>query len=217
MLKRIIGLLLSGCMISSVISVAAEGSAKNSESYEVLSKMKIVEKDSQEYMTRAEFAQAIYNVKNFAIEKGADTTWSDNFFGDIADQFEIIEDKETQHKFSDVDPFDKYTIAIDELVNTGIMRGVGEGRFAPERNVKNIEVIKTLLDFMGYTAMANIQGGYPNGYLTVATEIGVSDGINTNVSAMATVSDVARAIYNSFDVKNHVSWVWRRWHGNCNK
>ena len=78
----------------------------------------------------------------FAIEKGADTTWSDNFFGDVADQFEIIEDKEAEHKFSDVDPFDQYTEAIDELVNTGIMRGVGDGKFAPERNVKTIEVIK---------------------------------------------------------------------------
>ena len=141
MLKRIMGLLLSGCMISSLISVAAEGSVKNAESYEVLSKMKIVEKGIEERMTRAEFAQTIYNVKNFAIEKGADTSRSDNFFGDVADQFEIIEDKEAEHKFSDVDPFDQYTEAIDELVNTGIMRGVGDGKFAPERNVKTIEVI----------------------------------------------------------------------------
>lgn len=201
MLKRIMGLLLSACMLSATVAVTAEDTVKKSEAYDVLFRMSIIEKDSDELMTRAEFAQTIYNVKNFAIEKGADTTWSDNFFGEIADQFEIIEDKETNYKFTDVDPYDQYTEAILGLTTGGIMRGVAEDKFAPEQNVKNIEIIKTVLDFTGYTAMANIHGGYPSGYLAVAAELGISDGVSTSVKAEATVDDVARVIYNTFDVK----------------
>ena len=74
MLKRIMSLLLSACMISSVLTVAAEDVSKSNEGYTVLSEMGIIEKGSDENVSRAEFAQIIYNVKNFAIEKGADTT-----------------------------------------------------------------------------------------------------------------------------------------------
>ena len=200
MIKRIMSLLLSACFFMPTV-IAEKNAGNYSEAYEIILKMGLTEKAPEESMTRAEFAQFIYDVKNFSMEKGADTTWSDNFFGEMEQQFDIIEDRETAYKFTDVDPYDRYTEAIINLTTIGIMKGVAEDKFAPERTVKNIEMIKTVLDFLGYREVCNIRGGYPTGYLAQAEELGITDGILTNVTVEATAETASRLLYNAFDVK----------------
>ena len=203
MIKRTAALLLSVCIciLMAAPFASADDVEKSNEAYNVLKEMGLITKEADETFTRAEFAQFMYNIKIFSEEKKEDLSWEENFFGNISEDFELAEDEGKVYKFDDVDPYDEYTQAIMRLVDTGIMEGVGSESFAPDRAVKNTEVIKTVLECMGYSALCNIRGGYPAGYMSVASELGISDGVDISESSEAAVSDAARVIYNAFDVK----------------
>lgn len=172
------------------------------ESYTVLNAMGLITRESTEQMTRAEFAELIYNIKHFADADEESDSWADNFFGDLAEEAELIEEEGTNFEmFGDIDQNDASTDAIVELVNTGIMNGTSDTEFSPDTTVKTIDVIKTVLSLMGYKRLCSMSGGYPNGYLSVASDLDISKGVDTSDSALATAAVVARVIYNAFDVK----------------
>ncbi len=201
MKKRIMGLLLSVCMVMPTWVLADKGAEQSSEAYNVLKLMGLAEKDADEPITRAEFAQIIFDAKTFADEKSEESSWGEDFFGDAIEDMDLIEDTKRSYSFDDVDPYDERAAAITALAAAGIMKGIGENNFAPERRVKNLEAVKTLLDSMGYAALCNLRGGYPSGYISMAAELGVSDGVDMSSSAEATAESVAKVVYNSFDVK----------------
>ena len=82
MKKRIMGLLLSVCMVMPTWVLADKGAEQSSEAYNVLKLMGLAEKDADEPITRAEFAQIIFDAKTFADEKREESSWDENFFGD---------------------------------------------------------------------------------------------------------------------------------------
>lgn len=201
-MKKIISFILCLCMAVTFVSVNAEENSEAHESYTVLKAMGLIEKESGEEMTRAEFAQLIYDIKHFADTKIETDSWSDNFFGDLAMESELIPEEGTKFElFNDVDPNDEHTAAITELVNIGIMNGVSDTEFSPDTTVKNVEIIKTVLNLMGYKTLCNINGGYVTGYLQTAADLKISDGVDTSQAASATAGVAARIIYNAFDVK----------------
>lgn len=53
----------------------------------------------------------------------------------------------------------------------GVMTGLSEYQFDPDRTITYTEAVKTLLSAMGYGALADRKGGYPNGYLIVADSL----------------------------------------------
>lgn len=101
--------------------------------------------------------------------------------------------------YTDVKADDTFCSAISLLTGAGLLNGCGDGTFKPERPVTMTEAAKVLVDMLGYKYKANVSGGYPIGYNTVAQELGLFKGID---SAQAYVygNDFALLLYNAIDV-----------------
>ena len=79
--------------------------------------------------------------------------------------------------FTDV-PVDHWAAGnIEAMVSLGIINGMGDGTFAPENPVTYEQAVKMTVCALGYDAVAKNNGGYPDGYLKVATQRGFIKGI----------------------------------------
>ncbi len=63
----------------------------------------------------------------------------------------------------------------DAISKAGIMGGVGNRQFAPGDSVTYSQVLKVFVSFLGYDVKAQGLGGYPSGYMAVATQLGITD------------------------------------------
>lgn len=83
----------------------------------------------------------------------------------------------------------------------GIVLGYGDGKFGPEDPVKYEEAIKMLVCALGYEPMAVSKGGWPTGYVAVASQIGLLEGITgAKEGTGAARSLVAVMTYNALDI-----------------
>ncbi len=83
----------------------------------------------------------------------------------------------------------------------GIVNGYPDGTFRPEDPVKYEEAIKMVVAALGYTPMADANGGYPGGYQVVAASKGILSGIKgAKTGEPATRSVVAQLAFNALDV-----------------
>ena len=90
-------------------------------------------------------------------------------------------------------------------VSTGVansfIAGMGDGTFAPEENVTYAQVVKMIIAAMGYTSICEKQGGYPNGYLSVASSQGVTAGVTSNgADSIVTRGQVAQLLDNAVKI-----------------
>lgn len=101
--------------------------------------------------------------------------------------------------FSDVAPEHwayKYIYAAREH---NIVNGDGNGSFRPESNITNEEIVKIIVCLLGYSEMAEMNGGYPAGYTATATRIGITSNLNLKTKTPAIRNDVAIMISNALD------------------
>ncbi len=100
-------------------------------------------------LTRIELARILYNI----------------IFGDT----ELHTDYYKDYQFTDVAENDKNVVAI--MMDAGIMKGDGYGRFMPDATVTYNQLIKTVIAFLGYDYKAQTVGGYPSGYMILASQM----------------------------------------------
>ena len=81
----------------------------------------------------------------------------------------------------------------------GIVNGDGNGNFNPESNITNEEIVKMIVCLLGYGEIAEQQSGYPTGYTTTASSIGITSNLNLKTKTPATRNDVAIMISNALD------------------
>jgi len=77
------------------------------------------------------------------------------------------------HPFTDCDA-DNAAIAF--VNSAGLMKGLGGNLFNPSGKVTYAQLIKTAVSLLGYENEAIAYGGYPSGYLIVASNIGLIKG-----------------------------------------
>ncbi len=84
-------------------------------------------------------------------------------------------------------------------VNSGIVNGVGDNKFDPDAPVKFQDAVVMVLRALGYERIAqrDENGGYPTGYLKVASQKGVLAGASFDGAKAATREVVAQVIYNA--------------------
>lgn len=82
-----------------------------------------------------------------------------------------------------------------------IINGNGDGTFSPENSVTYEQALKMIVCALGYEPMAASKGGWYQGYLTVASNLGITNEVNGKVGEAASRSAVACALYNAFDVQ----------------
>ena len=103
--------------------------------------------------------------------------------------------------FNDV-PADHWASgAIALAAQQKIVNGYGDGNFGPEDNVTYEQAIKMVVAALGYTIVAESNGGYPGGFQIVAAQAGILDGITDGKAGLpASRGVVAQLAYNALDV-----------------
>ena len=108
--------------------------------------------DPNAYITRGEIANVAANMLGYGIEH-AGTGIETNII--------------------DVDS-SPYGAQIKTLAAFGIISGVNPHQFFPEGTVRYTEAVKILVSVLGYGEEAYARGGYPGGYIKMASLLGIS-------------------------------------------
>lgn len=107
---------------------------------------------------------------------------------------------QTSTDFTDVPSSHWASGYISQAATQGIVNGYGDGTFGPDDNVKYEEIIKMLMETLGYYPFAADNGGYPTGYLAAAQRYGVLDGVvGGGVGTEAKRGMVAQLVNNTID------------------
>jgi len=104
-------------------------------------------------------------------------------------------------KFPDVAADHWATGYINVAVDVGIINGYPDGTFLPENQVTFAEAIKMIVAALGYTPKAEAMGGYPGGYLAVAAEAEITDGVNVVSTLSANRGAIAMMVDNALEVE----------------
>ncbi len=196
-LKRLIALVAVFALALTTIASAAtftdvaEDSAYY-EAVETLTKLGIIDGmpdgtyAPEQTVTRAEMAKLIATMQGFGAtaEAGAVT------------------------KFSDV-PQNHWASGYIANATGKAIAGYPDGTFGPEQPVKYEQAVKMIMATLGYTVIANGEGGYPMGFVSAAIKADVTDGVtNATVGTDANRGTVAQLIYNAIDTPlvEQITW-----------
>lgn len=91
--------------------------------------------------------------------------------------------KDTPPKFSDVKVSEWYTGWINLAASQGYVKGDPDGKFRPNDNISNAEVITILLRILGYND--NLPGDWPTDYIAKAATLGVTKNVSFDAKAPA--------------------------------
>lgn len=111
--------------------------------------------------------------------------------------------------FNDV-PADHWAAGyINTAQAQGIINGYGNGNFGPEDQVSYEQAIAMVVRALGYDLVAQSKGGYPTGYLSIASSEGITKNANGKVGDAAKRSTLAMLVYNSLEVRllDQTSWT----------
>ena len=101
--------------------------------------------------------------------------------------------------FTDVLANDENAGAIAAAYQMGIAAGVGDGKFNPSGTLTAEQAAKILVTLLGYEVHALAYGGYPGGYLVVATTEGVLKNVKVGDYDELTWGIAAQLIYNAMN------------------
>ena len=87
---------------------------------------------------------------------------------------------------------------VVEAAYLGLVSGYGNGKFGPSDKVTYEQAVTMLVTASGLGENADMRGGYPSGYLSVASEQNYLTGINGQVGTSLTRGQVAQLLYNVF-------------------
>lgn len=159
--------------------------ASYAEAVTVLSSLNVMIGDEKgnfnpdKIMTRAEATALIIRVKGLA--EAADGAKGATAFSDVA---------------ADHWAFGSINLAYQ----SGVVKGMGDGTFAPDSEVLYEQFVKMLVAALGYEPQVETLGGYPTGYLVVASQKNITKGATGSAGTPVARSVAARLLYNALDV-----------------
>lgn len=159
--------------------------ASYAEAVTVLSSLNVMIGDEKgnfnpdKILTRAEATALIMRVKGLA--EAADGAKGATAFSDVA----------ADHWASG---------SINLAYQSGVVKGMGDGTFAPESEVLYEQFVKMLVAALGYEPQVETLGGYPTGYLVVASQKNITKGATGSAGTPVARSVAARLLYNALDV-----------------
>ena len=89
-----------------------------------------------------------------------------------------------------------------------IINGYGDGNYGPEDLVTYEQAVKMIVSALGYDLAAASKGGYPTGYLAIASAKGITKNANGRVGDAAARGTIAVLVYNSLDVELMEQGEW---------
>ena len=212
-MKKFIIYILTLSILCSFIPVSAASytDVESSEAIEVITGIGIMEGYSDgtflpdNNITRAEFAKVIAGIYNYGIQSDVTSDWKNTYFTDIYSGTELIPveemEKEDDGIFADVPSTFWAYDSIKTVSEMGVMVGDGSGNFGVDDNLTLEQAVKVMVTMLGYRSMSQLRGGYPMGFVSVASELGLTDMVGASVGSYVTRKDIAQIIYNAFDVE----------------
>lgn len=190
-LKKVLAFVLAftmvlGFAVSASVFPDVEENASYAEAVTILNSLKIMVGDDNgkfnpdDTITRAEVTAVI--VRMTGLEAAANGAKGATAFTDVA----------ADHWA---------TGYINLAYQSGIINGYGDGTFGPSDPVTHEQAIKMIVAALGYTPKALNNGGYPSGYLVIASQKGVTTGVSGSAGEPAKRSAVARAVFNALTVE----------------
>ena len=150
-------------------------------------------------VTRGDFASIIASM--FLTSDQALAEWKEMFFKDYNEAFEVTDSfSGAVEIFSDVDSTSEHYNAVKTVNELGIMTGYTDGSFRPENQITYEQAIKVIVTLLGYKVKAELYGGFPSGYLRMANELKLLNGLSAT-TGLITRGDAAILIYNTLDVR----------------
>lgn len=93
---------------------------------------------------------------------------------------------------------------IDRMHTLNIANGYEDGNFYPDSPITYQEALKIIIEMLNYGEEVENSGGYPNGYITTAEKLGITNGVNFNASDNASRENLATIVYNTLDIPHRV-------------
>lgn len=103
--------------------------------------------------------------------------------------------------FDDVTPDNWAFGEINSAAQSGVVSGVGSGRFEPDARLTKLQAAIMLLNTMGYRSVAEFYGGYPEGYIRIVEEKKLFAGTDHDPYSEITRGEFAQLISNALDVE----------------
>lgn len=151
-------------------------------------------------VTRAQLA-SILSVLFRLGEENDEERWYSAFYK--SDDNDVVKHPPTvkEDRFADVDSEHPAARDIEAVVGIGLMSGVSENAFEPDRAVSLSEVAAVFIKALGYKVKADLYGGYPTGYITVANQLKLFKGLSLPTNHIVKAGEMAKIIVNSTDVE----------------
>jgi len=92
--------------------------------------------------------------------------------------------------------------AVNALVDAGIISVAADRKFNPDDYVTFEQACKIMLCAAGYGEYANINGGFPNGYIRLAKRLGISDGVLS--TGELSLADAIRILWNGITTPTYI-------------
>ncbi len=100
--------------------------------------------------------------------------------------------------YTDVPADEWYAGDVNLATQMGVISGDGNGLFRPNDPVKYEEAVKMIVASLGYTQKyVDEKGGWPTGYLVIASEADVTKGLSNTAGTEAPRGIVARLAFNA--------------------
>ena len=113
---------------------------------------------------------------------------------------DVANNSNSPSRFPDVSSKHWALGAINVADSQGMVIGDTNGRFRPNDSVSFQEAVTIIVRAMGYEPVAQSNGGFPGGYMYVASTNQLLKGITSNAGTAASRGDVAQLIFNALTV-----------------
>ncbi len=191
--KKLTSFILSACMtlgFASTALAAVPSDAKDSkykDAIEVLGALEIMVGDAESGAFRPEDT-----IKRSEFAKVAVTAMG---MGNVANS------SEHATKYPDVVENHWANGYINVATNQGIVIGDDEGNFRPDDTITYAEAVTVLVRLIGHTPAAEKKGGFPTGYLSVASQQGITQNAVASNNSAVLRGMVAQLCENALSVK----------------
>ena len=102
--------------------------------------------------------------------------------------------------FSDVKSSDWFAGYVNLASQEGLVKGKGNGRFAPNDSISLGEAVTILIRMLGYTS-AQVGPIWPRDYVNFAEKLGISEGVSAGMNEAVDRGEAARLIYNMLRIE----------------
>lgn len=113
---------------------------------------------------------------------------------------DIVKSSNGTTKFPDVASDHWATGAINVADQQGLVVGDSEGTFRPDDSVTFEEAVTIIVRALGYEPAAQDKGGYPTGYMSIASQKQLLKGIEAVSAEPAKRGDIAQLVFNALTV-----------------